>query len=226
MNHFTFSGICLFAAGLIVGLNFVFSPELKKRMYGIYWLVIGFWGFFVGFQFELLEVMPPFWWGWVLHLGCVMVPPVFLHFALVFSENPSRVKWMSIAYGLSGLYLALILFSNLFTSEIIYRDTLTYPKPSFLYPVYIVSFQVMALLGVIELWKYRERLSSSKARMWLYIFLATQVVAHIGAMDNYLIMYDIRIFPLYPYGLYAILPYALIGSAAIVKVLAAERQAA
>lgn len=221
MNHFTFSGICLFAAGLIVGLCFAFSRDAKKQIYGIYWLVIGFWGFFVGFQFELLKVMPPFWWGWVLHLGCIMVPAVFLHFALVFSETKHPWKILRVSYGLSALYLLLILFSGSFTGEIIYRDTLTYPKPSVLYPVYITSFQVMALIGMIKIWNFRKMLSVT-GRRWLYVFLAVQLVAHAGAMDNYFIMYDIRIFPLYPYGLYFILPYAVLGSVAFVRMLAAR----
>jgi len=73
----------------------------------------------------------------------------------------------------------------------------------------------MGLVGTLALFQMRKALSPEK-RKWLYVYLVVHLFAHAGAMDNYLIMYDVRIFPLYPYGLYMILPYVVLGSIAVI----------
>ena len=57
-----------------------------------------------------------------------------------------------------------------------------------------------------------------KLRYWLYVFILLHSLAYMGGMDNFLIMADIRLHPLYPYGLYAVVPYALIGAYIVPKV--------
>ncbi|OGW81405.1 MAG: hypothetical protein A3G33_00975 [Omnitrophica bacterium RIFCSPLOWO2_12_FULL_44_17] len=220
MNHFTFSAILCFVFCLVSGLFFIAKQDRSSRLFGIFWLTVSFWCSFVGFQFNLLNVMPHFWWGWLLHFGCIMVPVVFMHFALVFSgalQRSGMQNFLKLGYWIAAVFLLLILFSNWFTAEIAYRDTLNYPRPSFLYPVYIVFFQVMGLVGTLALFQMRKALSPEK-RKWLYVYLVVHLFAHAGAMDNYLIMYDVRIFPLYPYGLYMILPYVVLGSIAFRKI--------
>jgi hypothetical protein len=108
-------------------------------------------------------------------------------------------------------FLILIAVSRLFTSEIIYRNFYAYPKPSIFYPIYIVFFQVFGFWGALLIFKWASQYSKG-IRNRIYFFLFLQILAHVGAMDNYLIMYDIQWFPLYPYGLYLILPYLFFGS--------------
>ena len=57
---------------------------------------------------------------------------------------------------------------------------------------------------------------------YLYLFLTVHILAYAGAMDNYLIMYDKLFVPLYPYGLYMIVPYVVLGSIAFLKLQAVK----
>ncbi len=198
----------------MIGAYFTWQKNRSAavRFFGFFWLTVAFWTYFVSNQFELLKQMPGFWWGWLLHLGCIYVPLIYFHFALhLTGKRETHGPALKIGYGFVIFFLLLVAFSSLFTGEIVYRDAYAYPKPSVLYPFYIVFFQVYSFWGAYLIFRWAGELSK-KIRQQVYLFILLQMIAHIGAMDNYLIMYDIRWFPLYPYGLYLILPYAIFGS--------------
>jgi hypothetical protein len=59
----------------------------------------------------------------------------------------------------------------------------------------------------------------------LKLLLTTHILAYLGGMDNFLIMVDIRLPPLYPYGLYLIPPYAVATMYALRRLQRAETPA-
>lgn len=221
MNHFVVSAFVVFLFTLPAGLYFIFFGKGRSAKYfGVFWLSICFWTFFVGNQFGLLRKIPGFAWGLFLHIGCIFVPIFFLHFTLHLTGFRSRYsKWLKLAYLCGIVFILLIIFMDTFTGEIIYRDHYSYPRPQFLYPLYIILFQAIGLSTFILLLRWAKKLPQ-KTKMVFYLFLSTHVLAYVGSMDNYLIMYDVRIFPIYPYGLYLILPYVVFGSYAIYKLQA------
>ena len=214
MNHFTNSAFLAFVFSSVIGAYFVWQKKHSAavRFFGFFWLTVAFWTYFVSNQFELLAHMSGFWWGWFLHIGCMYVPLIYFHFALHLTDHrKSHGLALKIGYGIFGFFVLLNTYTNLFTNEIVFRDAYAYPKPAVLYPLYIVFFQVFGFWGAYLIFRWAGELSK-KIRQQTYLFLVLQFVAHVGAMDNYLIMYDIRWFPLYPYGLYLILPFAIFGS--------------
>ena len=219
MNHFVTSALAVFVATLGAGLYFISKGTGRtERFFGLFWLGVSFWAFFVGKQFELLSWMSGFLWGWFLHLGCIFVPVLFLHFTLYLTELRKRFSWwLKLAYRGGLGFVLLNTFTDLFTGETIYRDSYAYPKPEVLYPLYIVFFQLIGAGTLVLLFRWGKKLPKEAKRMF-YLFLVVHVLAYIGSMDNYLIMYDLRIFLLYPYGLYLILPYVVFGSFAVSKI--------
>ena len=168
-------------------------------------------------QLELLKRMSGFVWGWFLHVGCIFVPIVFLHFTLHLTKQRKKLSWcLWLAYLAGITFILLNTFTDIFTGKTIYRDDYAYPKPEALYPLYITFFQLIGA-GTLALLIQWGRALSGSAKPVFYLFLLVHVLAYIGSMDNYLIMYDLRIFLLYPYGLYLIIPYVLFGSYAIHK---------
>ena len=186
-------------------------------MFGFFWFVVAFWTCFVAFQFQMLKWMAGHYWGWFLHLGCVYVPVVFFHFTLLFSgrksEHSKALKW---AYLTATFFILLNTFTDLFTVETVYRDAYTYPRPAVLYPLYIIFFQVMGIWSIFLLFQFRKGLTASLKKA-LDAFLVVFLLAYLGSMDNYLIMYDVQLFPLYPFGLYLIVPFAIVGSRSVLK---------
>ncbi len=214
MNHFTFSAciafpICLLAA--VAGL--LRRPGAKlNRIFAAHWFSIAFWAFFVGRQADLIQRLGAFWWGWFLHLGCVLIPTFFLHFAFAYSGETSRRKRvLTTAYVVSSAYLALNLTTGLFTSGTAYRDAYAYPHPALLYPVYFVTFVASIMYGTLLMIRAGRTLDNG-ARRALWMYLIGHVLGYGGGMDNFLIMADIRIVPLYPFGAYLI---ALYGAVAV-----------
>ncbi len=223
MNHFLVSAFAAFLFTSLAGIYFASKKETTERFFGFFWLNVAFWALFVAIQFQLQRRMSGFLWGLFLHLGCVFVPVLFLHFTLHFTQTRDKhASLLKAAYLAAVSFILLNIFTPFFTGEIINRDDYTYPKPAFLYPLYILYFQVIGFWTLVLLLKLRK-VADSKARKCLNLFIVVHILAYIGCMDNYLIMYDIRLFPLYPYGLYFLLPYAVLGSYAIAKFQAIRR---
>lgn len=217
MNHFVTSAFLVFIFTLAVGIYFILQPRSLDRLFGSFWLSVAFWTCLVGMQFQILSRISGHLWGWFLHVGCISVPVIFCHFALCAAgRDEHRSIALKAAYVIAVSFVLLNTFTDLFTQGTIYQDQYAYPKPAILYPVYILFFQAMGIWSVFLILKWGKKLQVTQ-RKDLYLFLALHALAYVGAMDNFLIMYDIRIFPLYPYGLYLILPYAIFGSYAFSK---------
>ena len=219
MNHFTFSAVLVFFTSLLAALYFI-PKSGEHRYFGLFWLSVSFWTFFVGFQFPILDKISNDTWGWWLHIGCISVPLLFYHFSLIWTHNPNR-RLLRISYGLFFTFILLNTFTDSFTGENVFRTYYNYPKPAILYPVYIAYFQFYGLLSTWQVFELRKKIVAED-RKYLFIYLIVHLLAWTGAMDNYLIMYDRLIFPLYPYGLYLILPYIVVGSFAFLKLNASN----
>jgi len=223
MSHFLISAFAAFLFAGLAGIYFVLKKETTEHFLGLFWLNVAFWTLFVALQFQLQKWISGFLWGLFLHLGCVFVPVLFLHFTLYLTQNRSKYSFaLALAYFIAISFIFLDAFTPIFTGKIIDRVYYTYPKPAVLYPLYILYFQVIGFWTFVLLLRLRKTVSS-QAQKWLTLFLFVHILAYIGCMDNYLIMYDIQLFPLYPYGLYLLLPYAVLGSYAVARFQAVRR---
>ena len=217
MNHFIISAYAVFLSALLAGVIFIWRGQLSIRLFGSFWLAVSFWSYFVAMQSRLLRWMPDVLWGWFLHVGCIFVPVIFFHFAYVWSKTGQGNFWSVRAVYAGGIVFVLLnTFTKVFTHGTVLRDSYAYPVPGILYPLYIVFFQIIGVWSTALILRMRNQLSS-RGRRTLYLFLAVYVLAYVGSMDNFLIMYDLRIFPLYPYGLYFILPYVILGGYTVRK---------
>lgn len=210
MNHFTFSAsLTCVAAGIVCLVSWMGKPSRLRRIFGLHWFSISFWSFFVGWQAYLIPTLSGFWWGWFLHLGCIFIPTFFLHFALEYAGASSQSrKILYVAYSVSVAYLLLNTFTGMFTSSTSYRDAYAYPTPALVYPLYFVTFVSSVIYGTIVMINSGAWLNRAQKKT-LWIYLAGHVLGYSGGLDNFLIMADVRIFPLYPFGLYLVTVYAV-----------------
>lgn len=217
-NHFVFSASVTSMVSLVSGVYFVSRKSWAKRIFGMFWLAVSFWSFTVAAQHQLLEWFPERVWGWLLHLGCILVPIIFFHFASIYSGRARNLSMTVLAgYGIAFVLLLVDAFTDWLTFGTEYRDFYAYPKPAGLYGIYILFFQAAGVWSTWLLFRLRGAIVNS-SRTLLNWFLVLHILAYLGAMDNYLIMYDIRIFPLYPFGLYLVVPYAVVGSILFSKI--------
>lgn len=211
MNHFTLSASLFSITSLATALLAFFHRPGSQihRIFAAYWFSIGFWSFTVGWQPVLIKEMSAFWWGWFLHMGCIFIPTLLLHFAFVYTrETRHRKALLGFMYIVSFIYLLLNTFTTLFTSGTAYRDAYAYPRPSTLYPLYFITFVVSVCYGTYLFIRAKTRRNPHRATGFRN-YLIAHVLGYTGGMDNFAIMADIRIFPLYPYGLYLGVLYAI-----------------
>lgn len=212
VNHFIFSASLTSLASFIAAISvWLLNPTKRlNRFLGVYWLSIGFWSFLVGSQFRTINLLSPFWWGWFLHLGCTFIPVLLFHFVIAFTneKRPAVCRALIVSYAITIAFNLLNLWTAIFTNGTTYRDAYAYPQPALLYPLYFLLFVMLVAWGTLLLIRYLPSLPVSE-RAALTFLLVTHVLAYMGGMDNFLIMIDLRISPLYPYGLYLIPPYAL-----------------
>lgn len=211
MNHFTVSAlltsvfsvaVCLYA------LTHRNGGRRVNRFLALYWCSIASWSFFVGLQAWFLVSIPATLWGWLLHLGALCVPATFFHFTLVLTQRVAKSRAaLVIVYGLTALFLLLNSFTRIFTNGIAYREGYAYPIPALLYPVFFVTFVSFVSWGTVLMLTHLRSIHSERRAPFI-IFLIFHLLACLGGMDNFAIMWDIKIFPLYPFGLYAVVLYA------------------
>ena len=212
MNHFIFSALLTFFSSIFAGFYFLTKKDSRLKLYIIYWFVIAFWSSTVAFQHYFLKSLTPNVWGWMLHLGCLFVPVLFIHFAVAYSDAPAPAKFIvKSSYVITAIYLFLNTCTTFFTFQTAYRDDYAYPVPSNFYFLYFISFITMVIYGTYLLMKLRLK-ECKQGKIYFISFLLLHTLAYVGALDNFFIMADIRIFPWYPYGLYLVVPYATIGS--------------
>ncbi len=216
MNHFVFSAaLTSFFSLITTFIVWRSCPTSRIRcILGTYWFSIAFWSFFVGSQPYSIKLFSPFWWGWLLHLGCTFIPVLLFHFVVLFTNYNNKKFRVSLvtSYVITSVFNLLNLLTPTFTHGTEYRDWYAYPRPAIVYPLYFIFFVTLVIWSTILLARHIAETSANgilKNRFRLLLLLVTHVLAYIGGMDNFLIMVDIRVSPFYPYGLYPILLYAL-----------------
>jgi len=156
-------------------------------------------------------------WGKVLHLGAIMIPVFFLHFVFIFLEILKEEKVKLIIAYLFGLgFQTLNFFTPWFTAGTSYRDLYSYPTPGVTYLGFFIFFVVCVLYALLKLY-FSYRIEKGAIKNQLAYLLFGSIIGYLGGMDNFMITIDLRIFPFYPFGAYAIALYVFLMAYAITK---------
>jgi hypothetical protein len=215
MNHFLASAAFLTISALLTALISLGKGPRSSiaRLFACHWIAVSVWSLSVAAQFRIRPLLSDFWWGWILHVGATFIPVFFLHFAVAYASGLVRAKipLIPVGYFVTVAYNVLNLFPGLFTGPVVEWPEYGYPKPGTLYPVFFLTFVVMIVSATMILVNCRRQLSPERASV-LNRFLSAHVLGYLGGIDNFAIMVDVRLFPLYPYGLYLAVFYAVVSS--------------
>lgn len=219
MNHLVLSASLTALATLLLGLLALAQQPrgTVTWLFVCYSWTIALWSF----CFTQLHTVPAawaLWWNRLLHLGCIFIPVLFVHFCVLFSDTFQRTKpLLAVAYAVAVAYNILNLFPGIFTAEIVYRDGYAYSRPvGLLYFTYFIFFVTLIFYGLRTLWKSVTQLPPERAK-GLRIFLVTTALGYLGGLNNFLLMIDARVFPIFPYGLYLVVLYSAVAAYAIHK---------
>ena len=203
-----------FSAGLTsvttAGLGlFVILRNRASRLYRIfaaYSIAISFWSLLLSLHVFSESRGVALFTGRFLHIGAAIIPVMFVHFVDEFFSDGQRRYGK---YCIGGLYVCGLALVILCVSGIAVPDVapkygiafLMVPGPGH---ILLVGFFVLcAVWGLIRLYiGYRDAVGVRKNQ--IKYLLVGSAFGYLGGLDNFLYLYDITIFPLFPYGTYAV----------------------
>ncbi|MBU0684214.1 MAG: hypothetical protein KJ864_08020, partial [Candidatus Omnitrophica bacterium] len=223
MNHFAISAAVTAVATLLLAF-FVISRNTKSylyRVFALYSFSITLWSACVavhGFAREELLALVA---AHLLHIGASLIPVTFIHFVFVFIDHGeisgARKKVLQGLYAIA-LFFIVVSFFPAFVSTVAPRygiPFLMYPG-NLLYHLSVFYFCTCVAYGLYKMFMEYVYSKGIRHNQMKYLFWSS-LFGYIGGLSNYLIIYGINIFPLNPYGTYAVTIYVIITAYAITR---------
>lgn len=198
----------------------VFWKNYKRRLNLLYFFwafSVGFWSLALVFNIFSSNFASAIFWSKILHFWAILLPPIYVHFVLLFLQKENKFKRFIIIIYLLSFITILLDFSPWFLTST-YREKFHFfvTKPLALYPLHIILFVFCILFAIVQLFlSFRESKGKYKQQVWFF-FLAT-LIGYSGGITNFLINYDFLIYPFYPFGNYTICAYVVVIGFGILK---------
>jgi signal transduction histidine kinase len=196
------------------------NPNLKLyRIFSLYSFSISAWSFFVSVQVYANNHQLALLAARGLNLAAVFIPVLFLHFVAEFftakKQTVTRVA-IPILYGVS-LSFGILSAAGYLVTDVAPKYDLNYLMvPSGGYIFLVIFFVCCVLWGLLKLFNGYLEAGGVKRNQIKYLLIGS-IFGYAGGLNNFLILYDVAIFPIHPYGNYAILAYVLSMAYAIVQ---------
>lgn len=200
--------------------GFIFFKGQDRKLsipYSFWALCVGLWSFFLALNVYATSQPLALLWCRLLHVWAILLPAVYVHFVLSYLRRlPQKLNLVYFLYSIAGLFLFLD-FSPWFISAT-YRPKFDFfvTQPLFAYPFHVLTFVISILYVHWELIEGVRKSAGVRRRQIQYFFIAT-LIGYGGGVANYLINYNLFIFPLYPFGNYTICSYVIVIGLAIVR---------
>jgi two-component system NtrC family sensor kinase len=147
--------------------------------------------------------------GQYLHVGASLIPVLFVHFVLEFFGETQRKLpkiILPFLYAAGGLLIFLCINGTL-VSDVAPKFGIRYLMVANDGYIFLVAFFVScAAWGLARIWR-GYILAEGVRKNQLNYLLFGSLIGYTGGVHNFLYLYDITIFPLFPYGTYAIPVY-------------------
>jgi signal transduction histidine kinase len=185
------------------------SRSTLYRVFSLYSLSIALWSIFLASHVFTEDRSFAIFTGKYLHVGAALIPVLFVHFVSEFFGD--RKHFINLAF-LLALYLVAAVFIVLCINGTLVSDVapkygikyLMVAKPGYIYLV--AFFSLCAAWGLSRLVLGYIAAEGLKKNQLKYLLFGS-LLGYAGGVDNFLYLYDITIFPLFPYGTYAIAVY-------------------
>ncbi|MBD3296469.1 MAG: GAF domain-containing protein, partial [Candidatus Omnitrophica bacterium] len=217
INHFMLSALFTAVTTFLLGIFVLLGGRWKRSLYvkfALYSFSITIWCACVSVytpDFNDVDLI----WGKMLHVGAILIPVFFVQYVSEFLKLDNR-KLRGIVNALGGLLIVTDLFTELIVNGTVNTAHYSYPKPGPLYPYVFLFFIYCTLYGIYKLAAaYIHEKSVQKRKIGYLLF--GSIFGYLGGLKNFMIVAGIELFPIYPYGTYAIPVYTLIVAYAIIR---------
>ncbi|MFC1599174.1 ATP-binding protein [Candidatus Omnitrophota bacterium] len=155
-------------------------------------------------------------WARIEQMGVVFIPTFFLHFITVFL-GLRRPHLLRFCYSFSTLIAVLSPTTTLVSPSAERKfGVINFGEPGLLYP-FIILFFVTCTIYVIYALFSAYRHSTGARRNQLRYLIWPSLLGYLGGSANFLLVYDVNVYPLNPFGTYFVGLYTLAIAYAIIK---------
>ena len=207
-THIALSAALTAITTAILGV-FVLLRDCRSRLYRVfsfYSLAITAWSATLALHVVSLDRSIAVWTGQYLHIGATLIPVLFVHFVLEFfgeTQHKLAKVLLPILYAVA-LVLMFLCISGVLVSDVAPRFGIPYlMRAERGYIVLVGFFGLCAIWGLARIWRAYTYADGLRKNQLKYLLFGS-LLGYAGGIDNFLYLYDITVFPLFPYGTYAI----------------------
>ena len=182
------------------------SRSSLYRVFSLYSFSIALWSAFLALhvftenrQFAIIT-------GKYLHVGAAFIPVMFVHFVSEFFGDRKQIInriFLIVLYLIAGVFVVLCINGTL-VSDVAPKYGIKYlmvANPGYI--CLIIFFSLCVSWGLSRLVRGFVAAEGLRKNQLKYLLFGS-MLGYAGGVDNFLYLYDISMFPLFPYGTYAI----------------------
>lgn len=209
--------VAALAMGIFVLIR---NPKnIINKTFAFYSFAITWWSFCQIWLIACDKKLTALIWTRIEQVGVFFIPTFFVHFVISLLNIKNKKRFLRISYSLSAIFTVLCA-TPLMMADAIPKETVPYVKyfttAGFAYHFAIIFFVILILHGLN--WLYRGyRFSSGAKKNQLKYLLWSSLIGYVGGAVNFLLVYDISIPFLNPFGTYALPFYIVVVAYAIVR---------
>ncbi|MCM8787017.1 MAG: hypothetical protein NC935_03085, partial [Candidatus Omnitrophica bacterium] len=217
-EHFIISLAFTGITTLILGIFVYFRNRHNKinTTFALYSISIAWWSLTQIGNVYGPSLETSWFWAKIEQSGVVFIPTFFVHFIIVLLGL--KKKWLlRFCYIFSTIIAILSPTTSLISPRAERKfGIINFGEPGPLYPLLIIFFVFCVVYSLRKLLlAYKE--STGARRNQLKYLLWSSVIGYIGGGANFLLVYDISIYPLNPFGTYFVGLYTFAVTYAILK---------
>jgi signal transduction histidine kinase len=205
---------------LFVLAVFVYLKNRKgevNKAFVFYSLCITIWSLGQALHNSATDKFMAIFWARYFHAGVIFISTAFVHFTLTLLElDKIKHKLIKTLYIISFVFL-FFNFTPLFIPDAVPKFSLNYYWTiGPIYPFFLAFWIAGVSYSLYKLFKtYRISLGTKRNQL-KYLFWST-LFGYIGGSANYLPAFNLYLFPLNPFGTYAVPLYSIVVAYVIVK---------
>lgn len=154
-------------------------------LYFVYTLTIGAWLISLSLGMFTTSEVVAFWWGKVAYIGVSLLPSALYHFTVVLLQiykSHKRSVWG--VWGISTMYLGVVLFTNALFDSMYRYSWGYYPKFTWLGLPFVAYFYVM-MVNILRLYwiEFRKTAQQTTRHRRARAFLIAHSIGYIASLD-------------------------------------------
>ncbi len=218
-QHFLLSLAVTGVTTLLLGI-FVLAQDKKNKLFltfSLYSLSISWWCLLqIGNVYGPTPKISAFFAKYQ-HIGVVFIPTFFLHFVYQLLSVGKRRYVLYLSY-LTSFFFLLFVPTNILSpgSERKVNDQIYFGEPGPIYPFVIAFFVLCTIYGLVLVYRGINE-SAGLRKKQLQILFWSSLLGYLGGSANFILVYDISVYPLNPFGTYLVAGYVAATFYAIFK---------